>query len=206
MPISWKRWQAGDDMAKLIGLSGSLRRRPFNTALLRAAAELMPDGAALSVHTVHGIPLYDGDAEAAEDVPRAVTELKEAIAASDGLLLATPEYNNSIPGVLKNAIDWLSRPPSDIKRVFGGKPVAILGATPGGFGTVLSQNAWLPVMRTLGTRLWSDGRLPVSHAGDVFDPSGTIVDEKVTEQLERFVHGFVEFVRGPASIEPVVQE
>jgi len=78
-----------------------------------------------------------------------VTDLKEAIAASDGLLLATPEYNNSIPGVFKNAIDWLSRPPADIKRVFGGKPLAILGASPGGFGTVLSQSAWLPVLRYL---------------------------------------------------------
>src|SRR5262245_2336658 len=120
-------------MAKLIGLSGSLRRGSFNTALLRAAADLMPDGAELSVHTVHGVPLYDADAEAAEGIPRSVTELKDAIAAAHGLVLATPEYNNSLPGVLKNAIDWLSRPPSDIKRVFGGKPVAILGTSPGGF-------------------------------------------------------------------------
>jgi NAD(P)H-dependent FMN reductase len=126
-----------------------------------------------------------------------VTDLKETIAASDGLLLATPEYNNSIPGVFKNAIDWLSRPPADIKRVFGGKPVAILGASPGGFGTVLIQNAWLPVLRTLGTKPWFGGRLLVSYAGDVFDPSGAITDEKVREQLRRFVHGFVAFVGAP---------
>lgn len=186
-------------MAKLIGLSGSLRRGSFNTALLHAAAELVPGGAGLSVRTVHGIPLYDGDAEAAEGIPRAAAELKDAIAAADGLLLATPEYNNSVPGVLKNAIDWLSRPPADIKRVFGGKPVALLGASPGGFGTVLAQNAWLPVFRTLGARLWSEGRLLVSRAGAVFDPSGRITDEKVREQLERFVHGFIGFVNSPAA-------
>jgi len=185
-------------MVKLIGVSGSLRRGSFNTALLRAAADLMPDGAELSVHTVHGIPLYDGDAEAAEGIPQAVADLKDAIASADGLLLATPEYNNSIPGVLKNAIDWLTRPTADIKRVFAGKPVAVLGASPGGFGTILSQNAWLPVLRYLGTRPWCEGRLLVSRAGDVFDASGAIIDEKVREQLRQFVHGFVEFT-GPAN-------
>lgn len=186
-------------MAKLIGLSGSLRGVSFNTALLRAAAELMPEGVELMVHTIRGIPLYDADVETAEGIPQNVTDLKDAIAASDGLLLATPEYNNSIPGVFKNAIDWLSRPPADIKRVFGGKPVAILCASPGGFGTVLSQNAWLPVVRTLGTRPWFQGRLLVSHAGNVFDASGAITDETVREQLKRFVHGFAEFVSAPAS-------
>lgn len=127
-----------------------------------------------------------------------MTDLKVAIAASDGLLLATLEYNNSMPGVFKNAIDWLSRPPAYIERVFGGKPIAILGASPGGFGTVLSQSAWLPVLRTLGTRLRSEGRLLVSRAGNVFDASGAITDEKVREQLKRFHHDFAEFTGKPA--------
>src|SRR4030095_10594688 len=114
---------------------------------------------------------YNGDVEA-EGIPQRVTELKRAIAEADGLLLSTPEYNNSIPGVLKNAVDGLSRPTSDIKTVFGGKPVALMGASPGGFGTVLSQNAWLAVLRTLGTKPWFGGRLLVSRAPTVFDEQG----------------------------------
>jgi len=122
-------------MTRVIGLSGSLRSGSYNTALLRAAARLMPEGVTLEVATIHGIPLYDGDVEAAEGIPAPVAALKDQVAAADGLLLATPEYNNSIPGVFKNAIDWLSRPPADIGRVFGGRPVAVIGASPGGFGT-----------------------------------------------------------------------
>src|SRR5882724_4917868 len=156
-------------MTKLIGLSGSLRQGSFNSALLRAAAQLMPDGAELAIATIRGIPLYDGDVEAAEGIPEPVKALKEAIVAADGLLLATPEYNNSIPGVFKNAIDWLSRPSADIKRVFGGRPVALMGASPGGFGTILSQSAWLPVLRTLGVDFWSEGRLLVARAQGEFD-------------------------------------
>lgn len=182
-------------MAKLIGLSGSLRRASLNSALLQAAAELMPEGSDMTIGTIRGIPLYDGDLEAAEGIPEPVRALKEAIVASDGLLLVTPEYNNSIPGVFKNAIDWLSRPSADIKRVFGGRPVALIGASPGGFGTILSQNAWLPVLRTLGAELWSGGRLLVSRAQAAFDDQGKLTDEKVRSQLKNFVEGFVTFAR-----------
>jgi chromate reductase, NAD(P)H dehydrogenase (quinone) len=185
----------GGTVTNLIGLSGSLRRGSFNAALLRAAAEMMPPGAAMTIGTIRGIPLYDGDVEAAEGIPEPVRSLKEAIAAGDGLLLVTPEYNNSIPGVFKNAIDWLSRPPADIKRVFGGKPVALMGASPGGFGTILSQNAWLPVLRTLGAELWSEGRLLVSRAKGVFDDQGRLTDEKLRGQLGTFVENFVAFAQ-----------
>jgi chromate reductase len=178
---------------KIIGLSGSLRRGSFNSALLSAAAELMPEGAELAIHSIRGIPLYDGDVETAQGIPASVTVLKDAVATANGLLLATPEYNNSIPGVFKNAIDWLSRPPADIKRVFGGKPVALVGASPGGFGTILSQNAWLPVLRTLGAEFWSEGRLLVSRAQTVFDDKGALSDPKVREQLRSFLQGFVTF-------------
>jgi chromate reductase, NAD(P)H dehydrogenase (quinone) len=181
-------------MSQIIGISGSLRRGSFNTSLLRAAVELMPAGNELKIESIDGIPLYNGDVEA-EGIPKRVAELKKAITEADGLLLSTPEYNNSIPGVLKNAIDWISRPASDIKGIFGGKPVALMGASLGGFGTVLSQNAWLPVLRTLGTKPWFGGRLLVSRAATVFDEHGKLIDENVRKQLEQFLRGFVEFVR-----------
>ena len=179
---------------KIVGVSGSLRRASFNTALLRAAAGLMPAGSELAVETIHGIPLYDGDLEAAEGIPPAVAALKDKIAAADALLLGTPEYNNAMPGVFKNAIDWLSRPPADAARVFAGRKVALIGASPGGFGTILAQNAWLPVLRTLGLDLWTGGRLMVSRAGGVFDPSGTLADAAVEKQLRDYLAGFVGFV------------
>ena len=155
----------------------------------------MPSGVELRIGSIAGIPLYNGDTEASEGIPASVAELKSAIVAANGLLLATPEYNNSIPGVMKNAIDWLSRPPSDVKTVFGGKPVAIMGASPGGFGTILSQNAWLPVLRTLGTKPWFGGRLMVSRAEAVFDEQGKIKDDAVKKQLEKFLQGFIAFVQ-----------
>ena len=181
-------------MARIVGISGSLRRGSLNTSLLRAAKESMPAGSELVMDTIEGIPLYNGDVEAASGIPQRAAELKQTIAAADGLLLATPEYNNSLPGVLKNAIDWLSRPPADIKSVFGGKPVAIMGASPGGFGTVLSQNAWLPVLRTLGTNPWFGGRLLVSRAQTVFDADGKLTDELIRKQLTDFLRGFVDFI------------
>jgi chromate reductase, NAD(P)H dehydrogenase (quinone) len=180
-------------MTTIIGLSGSLRAGSLNSALLRAAAAAMPKGTELEIGSIKGIPLYDGDVETSQGLPEAVVELKERIVAADGLLLVTPEYNNSFPGVLKNAIDWLSRPDSDIARVFGGRTVGVIGASPGGFGTLLAQTAWLPVLKTLRMAAYFGGRLQVSRAGDVFDKSGKLVDERVREQLEKYLAGFCEF-------------
>jgi chromate reductase len=180
-------------MATILGLSGSLRAGSLNSSLLRAAALAMPKDATLEIGSIKGIPLYDGDVEA-QGMPQAVTALKERIVATDGLLIVTPEYNNSLPGVFKNAIDWLTRPPADIARVFGKRPVAVMGASPGGFGTLLSQTAWLPVLKTLGTAAYFGGRLQVSRATDVFDANGELVDERIREQLKKFLAGFCEFV------------
>jgi chromate reductase, NAD(P)H dehydrogenase (quinone) len=184
-------------MTKILGISGSLRRASYNSALLRAATRLMPPDTTLEIGSIRGIPLYDGDVEA-QGIPATVTQLKEAIVSADGVLLVTPEYNNSIPGVFKNAIDWLSRPPADVKRVFAARPFALIGASPGAFGTTLSQVAWLPVLRTLGTQVWFGGRLLVARAGGVFDESGALKDATIEEQLKQFLAGYVSFVQRAA--------
>ena len=162
--------------------------------LLRTAVEAVPAGSTIQIESIRDIPLYDGDVEAEQGIPQAVQQLKARIAAADGLLIVTPEYNNSMPGVLKNAIDWLSRPPADIPRVFRGRPVAIMGATPGQGGTLLSQAAWLPVVRTLGMRPWFEGRVNVSGAGKVFDTDGRVADEAIRDRIRTFVEGFTAFV------------
>jgi chromate reductase len=180
---------------RLLGLSGSLRAGSFNTALLRVAQTLTPPDVELVAGSIRDIPLYDGDVERDEGLPPAVVSLKDQIAAAEGLMLFTPEYNNGIPGVFKNAIDWLSRPSSDIGRVFGGRPVAVLGASPGGFGTILSQAAWLPVLTTLGADHWAGQRLMVARAGEAFSPEGDLIDEAVRRRLARFVSGFADHCR-----------
>jgi chromate reductase, NAD(P)H dehydrogenase (quinone) len=180
-------------MTKIVGIAGSLRKGSFNAALLRAAAEHTPAGSSLEIASIRDIPLYDADVEAA-GVPASVQALKDQIASADALLLATPEYNNSMPGVLKNAIDWLSRPPADIPRVFTNRPVAIMGATPGRGGTILAQAAWLPVFRTLGMRQWTGPRIYVSEAKKVFDDKGALVDDTVRALVQKFMKGFVDFL------------
>lgn len=181
-------------MTRIVAIAGSLRAHSFNLGLLHAMHEVAPEGVDLDVRTLHGVPLYNADEEAESGVPPSVQTLKEAVAGSDGLILATPEYNNGVPGVFKNAIDWMSRPAADIGRVFGGRPVALLGASPGGFGTVLSQNAWLPVLRTLGARPWFDQKLMVSRAGGLFDEEGRLTDAATRDRLKDFIQAFDRFV------------
>ncbi|QFQ89805.1 NAD(P)H-dependent oxidoreductase (plasmid) [Paracoccus kondratievae] len=172
----------------ILGLSGSLRRASFNSGLLRAAADVAPEGVTIQIGSIREVPLYDGDLEAASGLPTAVRELQSQLGAADALLLVTPEYNNGIPGVLKNAIDWLSR--GEGLGLFVGKPVAVIGASPGGFGTILAQNHWLPVLRTLKTDLWTQGRLMVSRAESLFDDQGNLTDERTRESLRKYLGGF----------------
>lgn len=179
---------------RIVLLSGSVRSGSINTALARALAELAPEECETEVATVADIPVYDGDLEA-EGMPAAVEALKDKVANADGLVLVTPEYNQGVPGPFKNAIDWMTRPPSDIGRVFGRKPVALCGATPGGGATRSAQYAWLPTLRALQTRLYSDKTLLVANAADRFDDDGRLTDEDTRKRAAALIEGFCEFVR-----------
>ena len=183
-------------------MCGSLRSASFNMMLLRTLAAVAPAGSSVAIASIREIPLYDGDLEASAGIPEPVQRLKESIVTADGLLIVTPEYNNSMPGVLKNAIDWLSRPPSDVQRVFNGCPVAVTGATPGLGGTRLSQAAWLPVIRTLGMLPWYEDLLMIASAGKIFDASGAIMDEATRERARRFIEGFARFAAAHSRVRP----
>lgn len=182
---------------RILGVSGSLRSQSFNTALLREAKRLVEDDGevTLDVVTLHGIPLYDGDVESEQGEPEAVSVLKRKIQDYDAIILSTPEYNNGIPGVFKNAIDWLSRPSEAGKNIFSGRHIAVMGASPGGFGTVMAQSGWLPVLKTLGVQHWSGGRVLASKAHQLFSEQGVISDDRMRDQLKGFVQSFAEFVR-----------
>lgn len=176
----------------ILGLSGSLRRASFNTGLLRAAAGLAPAGVKVDIGSIREVPLYDGDLEKSDGLPPAVLVLQKQLQAADGVLLVTPEYNNGIPGVFKNAIDWMSRGPG--LQMWVGKPVAVIGASPGGFGTVMAQSHWLPVLRTLRAIVWAEGRLMVSQAGKVFDEQGNLTDTATRDKLADFLSGFAKVI------------
>ena len=179
-------------MTRILGISGSLRAGSFNTALLHAAQE-EASGSEIEFDaaTLHGIPLYDGDAEARDGEPEAVAALKQRILASDGVLLVTPEYNNGVPGVFKNGIDWLSR--ADMKAIFAGRPTGILGASMSGFGTLSSQHAWLPTLKLLGVQLFSGRSLMVSRAQNLFT-DGRLQDDATRQMLGAYVADFAAFV------------
>jgi NAD(P)H-dependent FMN reductase len=174
----------------VLGFAGSLRKASFNRMLLNAAVGLAPDGMTIDTYELDLIPAYNGDVEAQGD-PDAVAEFKDAIRRADAILVVTPEYNYGVPGMLKNAIDWASRPPG--KAVLNGKPAAIMGATPGAGATLLSQAAWLPIIRTLGMRPWFEGRVGIPAAGKVFDADGRIADAALAARVRQFVEGFAAF-------------
>lgn len=187
-------------MPVILGLSGSLRQNSYNTALLKAAQSLMPEGYELVIKTMHDIPLYDGDLEDNEGIPATVLTLGEAISYADGLIICTPEYNGSMPGPLKNCIDWLSRIDEENMTVFDGKPTALMGATPGRLGTNLSQAAWTIVFRSLGVLPWNGGRMMVSEAHKLLNDSHQISDERTLASLKKFLAGFVSFAQAQRSL------
>ena len=182
-----------NNKCRVVALSGSLRHASFNTALARAAQAIAPDGMEIDVATLHGIPLYDADLEASEGIPAAVLQLKSQILAADALLMVTPEYNNGVPGVFKNGIDWLSR--ADMKAIFAQRPTGLVGASMGGFGTLSSQAAWLPTLKMLGVTLYSSHSVLVSRAQNAFDAQGNLADESSRKNLRAYLEDFGEFMQ-----------
>jgi len=179
----------------VLGISGSLRAGSFNTALLRAAAELLPPAMTLSVADISAVPLYNGDIEK-EGFPAPVEELRRRVAEADAILIATPEYNFSIPGPLKNVIDWISRPPS---QPFAGKPAAIMGASPGAFGTGRSQMHLRQVFVGLDVHLVNKPEVLVSRAHEKIDAGGRLTDEptrKVVRDLLVSLDAWTRRLRG----------
>jgi chromate reductase, NAD(P)H dehydrogenase (quinone) len=162
---------------RVLGISGSLRRDSHNSKLLRSAAELLPSGAELEVFEgLKAIPPYDADDE--EFVDESVTALREAIADADAVLVVTPEYNASIPGVLKNGLDWVSRPHAT--NSLRGKPAAVVGASTGMFGAVWAQAETRKILQTIGARV-VDRELPVAEADERFDADGRLDDPELRE-------------------------
>jgi chromate reductase len=163
---------------RVLGLSGSLRRDSYNSMLLRSAADLLPTGAELEVYDgLKAIPPYDADDDG-PDAPEPVTRLRAAMAEVDAVLVATPEYNASLPGALKNALDWVSRPHAT--NPLRGKPTAVVGASTGMFGAVWSQAEMRKVLQTIGARVL-DRELPVSEADERFDADGRLDDDDLRE-------------------------
>ena len=165
---------------RVLGISGSLRRDSYNSGLLRAAAEVLPPGAELEIFDgLKAIPPYDADDDLGPG-PEPVRELREAIADADAILIVTPEYNASLPGVLKNALDWASRPHAT--NPLRGKPAAVVGASTGMFGAVWAQAEGRKVLATIGARV-VDAELPVPEAPERFDAAGNLADPEVEERL-----------------------
>ncbi|MDZ7292114.1 MAG: NAD(P)H-dependent oxidoreductase [candidate division KSB1 bacterium] len=158
----------------VLGFAGSLRKASYNAALLRAASELLPEGMTLEIFDLAPIPLYNNDVEAA-GAPEAVRNFKECIRTADALLIATPEYNYSIPGVLKNAIDWASRPPKD--SPLSGKPLAIMGASTGQWGTVRAQLHLRQICFANNMFPLNKPEVLVTRAAEKFDAAGRLTDE-----------------------------
>jgi chromate reductase, NAD(P)H dehydrogenase (quinone) len=166
---------------KILAISGSLRADSYNTALARAAAGLVPTNVEVELYDrLAEIPPYEADRDG-EASPEPVRDLRERIAAADALLVVTPEYNGSVPGVLKNAIDWASRPAGP-DSVLWGKTAAIAGATTGQYGAIWAQQDLRRILGIAGGRV-IDGEIPVARAQNVFDGSGRLVDATVAERL-----------------------
>jgi len=175
---------------RVLGISGSLRKSSFNTGLLRAALQMLPEGMEMEIFSLSSIPLYNGDLEKS-GVPESVIEFKNKIASADALLIAIPEYNYSIAGVLKNAIDWASRPPKD--SPLNGKPFAMIGAG-GALGTARAQYHFRQVAVFTNMITFNKPELMVPKANEKFDDKGNLVDDKVKDKLKKLLQELYTFV------------
>ena len=175
----------------IVGISGSLRATSYNTAVLHAAQELLPAGVKLEVVSLDGIPLYNGDIDGPVQ-PAAVQALKAAIARADGVLIATPEYNHSISGVLKNALDWVSRPRDSSPLI--GMPVAVTGVSGGGFGTVRAQDDLRLILVELMGLTMGKPELFFGPAARQFDGDGNLTDSAKRAEYAQFLNAFVQWI------------
>jgi chromate reductase len=169
---------------RILALPGSLRTGSYIRLLILAAEELAPAGVEIAIHDIDDIPLYDADMDT-DTPPDEVANLRGAIAGADALLLASPEYNYSLPGVLKNAIDWASRPAGH--SVLEGKPVAIMGASTGMSGTMRAQLAWRPVFLFTDSPMVSKPEVYVAKAADKFDREGRLIDETARDLVKQLI-------------------
>ncbi|MEA3009010.1 MAG: hypothetical protein QOJ91_702 [Sphingomonadales bacterium] len=176
----------------ILGIAGSLRQGSLNRALLRAAADRAPAGMSVEIFDLAPIPLYNGDVEAQGD-PEGVARFKQAIRAADGVLMATPEYNHGVAGVMKNAVDWASPPPRE--AVLGGKPVGIIGASPGITGTARGQSQLRQAFEFTNSPCMAQPELLVFKAHEKFDSDGRLTDAATGEHLERYLIAFADWVR-----------
>lgn len=180
------------DEIVILGIAGSLRAGSYNRAALRAAQQLAPDGARIEIFDLIGIPVFNQDEEA--NPPARVTEFKEQIKAADAILFVTPEYNYSIPGVLKNAIDWASRPYGD--SAWQGKPVAIMGASVGVFGTARAQYHLRQCFVFLDMRAVNQPEVMIGKAHERFDKEGNLTDETSKKLIGKLLGELVKIARG----------
>ena len=180
-----------DRSFEVVGFAGSLRRASYNRALLRAAAELAAPKLHVIIHDLSPIPLYNADVEA-EAIPSSVAELRTAVRQADALLIATPEYNHGVPGVLKNTIDWLSRPPRE--SALNGKVAAIMGASPGTTGTARSQTQLRQAFVFTNTYALLQPEVLVARAHEKFDADGRLTDQGTRDFIQAFLARFADLI------------
>jgi chromate reductase, NAD(P)H dehydrogenase (quinone) len=177
---------------KILGFAGSLRQASYNRSLLRAAQERAPDGMTIEAFDLIDVPLYNGDVEAQGDPP-GVAVFKDAIRGADGVLMVTPEYNHGVPGVMKNAVDWASRPARN--AALSGKPVGLIGASPGQVGTARGQSQLRQAFEFTNSYCMPQPEILVFRAHEKFDADGNLTDAKTAEFLGKYLEAFRDWVQ-----------